>query len=78
MIDGHQNVMARIICGYGVPNFYAKIIVKDAKCETTFKHLLMYRSMNKLGVCSNFRDHYQYETDLDGNPLESECQKQPH
>lgn len=37
MVDGHQDVFARFICGQGMPNFYAKQIAKDAKCEVTLK-----------------------------------------
>lgn len=29
------------------------------------------------GVCKNFQDDYKYETDEEGNPLVSECQKLP-
>lgn len=32
-------------------------------------------AMGKYGVCKNFRDHYNYKKDKDGNPLISECQK---
>lgn len=29
LVDAHQDVFARIICGEGVPDFYAKKILKD-------------------------------------------------
>jgi len=28
LVDAHQDVLARIICGEGMPNFYAKQILK--------------------------------------------------
>jgi hypothetical protein len=33
MVDAHQDVMARITCGEGIPDFYAKQVTKDAKCH---------------------------------------------
>lgn len=29
LIDAHQDVLARVICGEGIPDFYAKQIIKS-------------------------------------------------
>lgn len=28
LVDAHQDVMARVMCGEGMPNFYAKEIIE--------------------------------------------------
>ena len=28
LVDAHQDVLARVICGEGMPNFYAKDVIK--------------------------------------------------
>jgi hypothetical protein len=38
--------------------------------------MAVYHTMKKFGVCQNFREHYKYEKDEEGNPLTSECAKQ--
>jgi len=29
LVDAHQDVLARVICGEGIPDFYAKQIIKS-------------------------------------------------
>ena len=32
LIDSHQDVFSKMICGHGFPNFYAKEIAQGARC----------------------------------------------
>ena len=77
MVDAHQDVLARMICGQGMPNFYAKQIAGKAQCKATLRDKLLGPVYNKFGVCKNFRDDYKYEIDDNGNPKVEECLKQP-
>ena len=77
MIDSHQDVLAKMICGQGIPNFYAQEIAKNATCPSEWKAFMFKPVYKQYGVCKNFRDDYKYKTDEDGNPLISECQKLP-
>lgn len=76
MVDMHQDVFARTICGEGFPNFYAKdVIGRFPSCvnpvlERKFKDILM-----SLHMCVNM-DWYGYAEDADGNPEISDCQKE--
>lgn len=73
MVDMHQDVFARSICGEGFPNFYAKeVIGKLPSCvnpilERKFKSQLM-----SLNMCVNM-DWYNYAEDADGNPEIADC-----
>lgn len=60
MIDAHQDVLARMICGQGMPNFYARQIAKNAQCVASFTQQAVQGSFQKYGVCKNFREHYRY------------------
>lgn len=75
MVDAHQDVLAKMICGHGMPNFYAKEIAKGAKCRRwDWKRIMFAGSLKKFGVCKTIAD-YDFETDADGNPLIRECMK---
>ena len=36
LIDSHQDLFAKMNCGHGFPNFYAKEIADNAKCPNRF------------------------------------------
>jgi endoglycosylceramidase len=65
LIDNHQDVFARKICGEGVPDFYAANLTDT--CGGLLGPLLQ-----SLGLCTPFSDfNYTYQ---DGVPLLSDCQ----
>ena len=69
LVDAHQDVLARIICGEGMPNFYAKqILGQGAYCFTKFEDWIMAPLFKKGGFCKSMKD-YGYRVDSDGNPL---------
>ena len=52
LVDAHQDVFARTICGEGVPDFYAKqVIGDDPHCWSPFADWMMSPVYNGLGVC---------------------------
>jgi endoglycosylceramidase len=70
MVDAHQDVFARSICGEGMPTFYIKDDVLDHTCHGPdlpwAEHLY--------GKCQSMKD-FGFQTDANGNPLISECNK---
>ena len=76
MIDVHQDVAAKFICGHGFPNFYSKEIGQGAKCKNNLKGQIIKYLAKQFGICENI-ENYGYKTDEDGNPLPSECLKVP-
>ena len=63
-----------MICGHGMPNFYAIEIAKGKKCEPSWKNLVFSGILDEFKVCKTIDDYYLDE-DLDGNPLVEECIK---
>jgi endoglycosylceramidase len=75
LVDAHQDVLARVICGEGMPNFYAKdIISKGAYCFGKYEDWLLAPLLKLGGACVPM-DNYGYRKDEDGNPLIEDCQK---
>ena len=74
LVDAHQDVLTRMICGEGMPEFYAKEVV-DAGTYCVDKHLDIFLKplLQKGGFCKPIKD-YNYKTDSNGDPLISECQ----
>ena len=70
MVDAHQDVFARRICGEGMPNFYAT----DDQLEHTCTGGIIPEFADLIGACKSINEH-NFEKDSDGNPLISECQK---
>jgi endoglycosylceramidase len=64
LVDMHQDVFARKICGEGVPDFYAQNL--SDKCDGPFGAII-----EKLGGCTPFSS-YNY-TYVNGNPIISDC-----
>ena len=72
-MDAHQDVMARAICGEGIPNFYAREIIADATCvSAAIDPLLENFFDNHFGHCVDM-ESYGYDTDDEGNYLLSDC-----
>ena len=77
MVDMHQDVFARMICGQGMPNFYARQIARNAKCEVSLLKGPLVSNFKKYGVCKNFDKDYKFRRDSDDNPLLEDCLKFP-
>lgn len=75
MIDAHQDVYARKICGEGMPNFYAKQVLDKGKYCLDEKFDFMLEPLYKFfGYCKSV-DDYDLHYDKEGNPLIEDCQK---
>lgn len=70
LVDAHQDVLARRICGEGMPDFYAKDEDLPHVCEPG---ILPY-ILPLLNFCTSMKD-YPFRYDVDGNPLIEDCQK---
>lgn len=76
MIDAHQDAMARMNCGEGIPDFYAQKVAQNSQCTGNWSSP-MYDSVNEIfGECRSI-DSYNYTKDSSGWPLISECNKTP-
>lgn len=74
LVDAHQDVMARVICGEGMPNFYAKeIIAKGTYCIGEWADYFLAPLYKKTGFCKSM-DDYNFRKDKDGNPMIEDCQ----
>jgi len=72
LVDAHQDVFARVICGEGVPDFYAKrAIGKQATCLGPFDKVLQ-PAYDFLGICKSMYD-YGYSQDENGDWLITDC-----
>lgn len=65
LVDNHQDVYARKICGEGVPDFYAQNLTD--KCDGLFGPILQ-----DLGACIPFSS-FNYSLDPNGDPLINNC-----
>jgi len=75
LVDMHQDVMARYMCGEGIPNFYAKdVIGEHPTCRSWGVDKLLHPIYEKFGICLSPVNDYKFKVDEDGNPLISECQ----
>lgn len=73
LVDAHQDVMGRIICGEGMPNFYAKqIIDAGTYCVDHVSDLFLSPVWKLTGLCKSLKS-YGWRTDSDGNPLIEDC-----
>jgi endoglycosylceramidase len=68
LVDMHQDVLARKICGEGVPDFYADNL--PTHCEGS----LLATLAEQYGICNSISS-YGFRYDEDGNPLIEDCQK---
>ena len=51
LVDAHQDVFARSICGEGVPDFYAKRVTEDPVCISKFWDTILSPLYKAVGVC---------------------------
>ena len=76
LVDAHQDVFARVICGEGIPDFYAKdLLHADDHCISWVADRALKGIYDRLGVCQDFND-YNYTKDDNGDPLITDCQKE--
>jgi endoglycosylceramidase len=68
LVDAHQDVLARKICGEGMPNFYATDLPSTCGNDT------FPWAAGEIGVCKSISS-YGFRYDSDGNPLIEDCQK---
>ena len=67
LVDAHQDVFARALCGEGVPNFWAQNL--STTCEG-----FIGKAAEAVGLCTPLsKYHFQY--DSDGNPVIADCLK---
>ena len=66
LVDAHQDVLARKICGEGMPNFYATDL--PTTCEGGY----IPWGAEKLGICKSIQN-YGFRFDNDANPLIEDC-----
>ena len=71
MVDAHQDVFARTICGEGVPAFYATDKQLNHSCRGIIPGVLA-----RLGICTPMKD-YGYRKDENGWPVIEDCQTNP-
>ena len=70
MVDAHQDVWSRTMCGEGMPAFYSEGSQVDHECEG----LLLPFILKNFGVCKSIKD-FHFHTDKNGWPLVEECTK---
>jgi endoglycosylceramidase len=69
LVDAHQDVFARSICGEGVPDFYAKYDMLSHNCSGLVPDIL-----HLIGACKSMAEYgFRYETN--GDPMVEDCQK---
>ena len=77
LVDTHQDVLARVICGEGMPDFYAKeVLAKGSYCVGSVVDIALKPAYLASGFCKSISS-YNFKKDKNGNPLISECQKNP-
>lgn len=74
LVDAHQDVFARTICGEGVPDFYAKeAIGKHPACINRFVDHKLQPAFDKLGICYSM-EKFGYRKDENEDPVIEDCQ----
>ena len=74
LVDAHQDVFARTICGEGIPDFWAKrALKKDNHCINGFMDRILKPFYNKFGVCTDM-DTFGFRYDDNNDPLIEDCQ----
>jgi hypothetical protein len=70
MVDGHQDVFARKMCGEGMPNFYFPEEQLDHTCDAAPIGWII----EAVGACKSINS-YGFRRDENNNPLIEDCQK---
>ena len=68
IVDNHQDLFSRNLCGEGVPYFYTNMLKLEHRCPMT----LLARAFHAAGECVSL-DSYGMDVDADGLPLVAEC-----
>ena len=76
LVDMHQNAFARISCGEGFPNFYAKQAAKKPYCINRFVDWFLSPIYSSFGFCQDMSS-FDYSLDSDGNPEIADCITKP-
>lgn len=75
LVDAHQDVLARQVCGEGMPNFYARDVIENgAYCVSSMADPILGPIMRLFGACKSIED-YGFRKDADGLPMIEDCQK---
>ena len=76
LVDAHQDVFARVMCGEGIPDFYAKqVIGKKPSCISPMADMLLEDLYEKMGVCKDMRS-FGYRVDENGDFEIEDCLKE--
>lgn len=70
IVDNHQDLFSRTLCGEGVPYFYTPTDL-DHTCPKTILGELFHLANNCISLTT-----YGFSYDAEGRPLTSDCQKQ--
>merc|ERR1712051_205086 len=74
LVDMHQDVFARTVCGEGFPDFYAQRMLKeDSHCINSFMDWTLQKFYKKFGVCWDL-DSAGFRKDENDDPLIEDCQ----
>ena len=78
LVDAHQDVFARVVCGEGIPDFYAwDLLQDDGHCLNGFLDKLLHPLYEKFGFCWDFDTWYfsqGFKKDGNGDPEIPSCQ----
>lgn len=72
ILDSHQDMFSRILCGEGVPTFYAKNLLYKSVCG---EDNILEKFFHLVGVCHSIMDR-KIPVDADGIPITHECKNQ--
>lgn len=73
LVDAHQDVFARSMCGEGVPDFYAKqVLSDDSHCVNAFVDKILSPFYKMAGVCTDI-ESFGFRKDENGDPLIEDC-----
>lgn len=72
LVDAHQDVFARVTCGEGVPDFYAKEAIGDKATCLGPLDAIARPIYDYLGICKSMND-YGYTKDENGDWLIPDC-----
>jgi len=75
LVDAHQDVFARYMCGEGIPDFYAKeVIGEHPSCINPLADRVLQKYYKKIGACSDMND-LGYRVDENDDYLIEDCLK---
>jgi endoglycosylceramidase len=75
LVDMHQDVFARHICGEGFPDFYATYEELDTDCHNTLLNPILKPILKLFGLCKSVKNDFNFDFDENDDPLISECQQ---